>query len=219
MPARPAGSPGAVPGRLSGLGALPQGEIERVLLFFSRCHARPGLKLLDVATGELAVALEGAHPEIDVPRARGVGLAQLHERTDQGDHLRNVFRGLGFDVRPQDLQPVHVLIKGVDVARSQGLAGHAVLPGPDDDFIVDVGEVAGKGHGVALVAQESDQDVKDHGRAGMAYVAQIVGGDAADIELHTAGHQWNELFLAPGQRIVEQHGVFQSGRCHSQAEA
>ena len=67
VPARAPLAPGAVPEVivLAGLGGLPDGEVERVLL------ARLGLdtgrfgELVDALVGELAVLRKAAHPKVD----------------------------------------------------------------------------------------------------------------------------------------------------------
>ena len=46
MPARAAFAPGAVPCGLAGLGALPEGEVQRIPLQVSRLYARAGLKVV-----------------------------------------------------------------------------------------------------------------------------------------------------------------------------
>ena len=46
MPARTAFAPGAVPCGLAGLGALPEGEVQRIPLQVSRLYARAGLKIV-----------------------------------------------------------------------------------------------------------------------------------------------------------------------------
>ena len=46
MPARAAFAPGAVPCGLAGLGALPEGEVQRIPLQVSRLYAGAGLKVV-----------------------------------------------------------------------------------------------------------------------------------------------------------------------------
>jgi hypothetical protein len=123
----------------------------------------------------------------------------------QLDHFRDVLGGLGFDVRPQDAEAVHVGVEGVDVGVGDGLEIRALTVRPINDLVVHVGEVADKGHLHADVAQVADQDVEDHGRAGVSDVAVVIGRDAADIHGHMAGLERDEFFLFPGEAVVDLH--------------
>jgi len=55
MPARSARTPGAVPGRFARLRPLPQDEVHRVSFLLVDRNPRPGLHVVEVAVGELAV--------------------------------------------------------------------------------------------------------------------------------------------------------------------
>ena len=173
--------------------------------FSSRRNAGSGLHFIEVASGKLAIVLEGAHPVIYVAGRRGIGHVFANERFAHGDHFRNVFRGLGLHAGAFNAQAPHVLVKGVDKFFRNFLAGQAGFIGAVDDFIVHVREVAHKGHVQAGVAQIAGQHVKNHGGAGMPDMAIIIGGDAAHIHAHFAGSYGNEFFFAPVRRIVKLH--------------
>ena len=113
--------------------------------------------------------------------------------------------GAGFQVRPQHVQAVHVLVEGGDVLFGHFLAGQAFLVGTGDDLVIHVGEVAREGDVESGVAQVAHQHVEHHGGAGVSDVAQVVRGDAADVHVDLAGHGRLEVFLLAGQGIVQLH--------------
>ncbi len=162
MPSRAARAPGAGPGGFAGLGAFPEGEIQGVFLFLARLDARAGLKVFDVAARELAVALVGADAEIDVAVGGRIGVTFGDKVFAERDHVRDVFRGLGFDVGAHDAQTVHIRVERIDVGAGDGLEVRAFAVGPVDDLVVDVGEVAYKGHIQPRVAEVADQYVEDY---------------------------------------------------------
>src|SRR5438105_10767384 len=63
------------PFRLLGLGALPENEIERIVLGGVDFDALAGTQLVERFSRELAVARKAAHGEIDIARGRLVGEA------------------------------------------------------------------------------------------------------------------------------------------------
>ena len=70
MPAGPAWTPGRLPAGFAGFTALPEGEVEGVLLAGLLCSGHPArgvvLLLSQVAAGKLAVAGMLHHGEIDI---------------------------------------------------------------------------------------------------------------------------------------------------------
>ena len=78
VPAGPALAPRAVPRRLAGLGALPEGEVARVALAVADLDAGAGLQLLGIAVAELAVVGVLGDVEVDVA-AGGVGVALVDQ--------------------------------------------------------------------------------------------------------------------------------------------
>ena len=205
VPAGASPSPRAFPVGLTGLGAFPQGEVQRVFLFVAGRHARAGAQFVGRAAGELAVAGEGANPEIDVAGGRGVGLAVLDEAFGQVEHFLNVLGGFRLDVRAHDPEAVHVLMVGRDVGFRDLRAADALVVGALDDLVVHVREVADEGDFVTLVAQEAHHDVEGHGGTGVSDVGEGVGRDAAGVEADLPLADGREGFLFPGHGIVELH--------------
>jgi hypothetical protein len=145
VPARTARAPGAVPGRLAGLGALPQHEVEGALLALVDLHARAGLHVVEVALAERAVAGEASDAVVHVA-VGGVGEVGREQALDQRDDLRDVVGDPRLDVGAQAVQRVEVL-----VIRRGVLAGHRVDADAlgrraTDDLVLHVGDVADEHH-------------------------------------------------------------------------
>src|SRR5262249_39003013 len=85
-PAGPALAPRAVPGRLAGLGRLPQREVAGVALLVADLDAGAGGHLLGVAVAQLAVVVVLGDVEVDVAR-RGVGEALVDQPLDRRDDV------------------------------------------------------------------------------------------------------------------------------------
>ncbi len=207
VPAGTALAPGGFPERLAGLGRLPQGEVERVLLFLARSDTRAGLELVDVPAGQLAVAIKGADLEIHVPGRGGVGVALVDEPLRQVDHLRDVLGALGLHGGALDVQLVHVHVELADELLGDFAGLFAHFARAFDDLVVDVREVADEVDVVPFVLEIAVEHVEDHAGAGVADVAEVVSRDAADVHVHVVVVGRGECFLVPFEGIVESHWV------------
>ena len=205
VPAGAALAPGRIPRRFAGLGGLPQGEVEGVLFFLARVDARAGLQFVDVAARKLAVAVKGTDLEVDVPGRGGVGMALFDEVLGERDHLRDVLGAPGLDSSPVHGQAVHVHVELADELLGDvgGVLAH--LARALDDLVVHVREVADEGDVIPLVFEVAEKDVEDHAGAGVTDVAEVVGGDAADVHVDLVVVERGELLLFAGQGIVESH--------------
>jgi len=197
MPARSARTPGAVPGRFARLRPLPQDEVHRVSFLLVDRNPRPGLHVVEVAVGELAVPGKAVDRIIDVV-ARLVGHALGDQFGDEADHLGDVLGGLRFQVGSVDAESVHVDIELVDEAIGEFCGGGVLFGRPVDDLVVDVGEVADIGHPQAAIAEIADDHVEGEGGAGVSYMAVVVRGDAAHIELDMSRFERLERLFLPG---------------------
>ena len=195
MPARPSGSPGAVPGRFPGLAGLPQHEIQGVFFVGVNLDPRPGFHVLDFLPRELAVSREAPHPEEDVAPA-GIGKTQVHQALDEVEDLGDMLRGLGLDLGRRYPQGGHVLLEGGDVALGHLFPGYALFLGPAQDLVVDVGKIAHPGDLETPAPQIAHQDLKGHTRAGMAQMDFIINRHPTGIEAHFSGGEGLEGFFA-----------------------
>ena len=146
MPAGTAFAPGAFPERFAGLGRLPQGKVQRILLFFTGSHAGTGLQFVQAATGELAVRRIGTHAEVHVAGRHGIGLALGDKLGTEILHLLDVSGGAGLVIGTHHVQAIHVFMEGVDIGLSHFPPVTIFLIGAPDDLVVHVSEVADKGH-------------------------------------------------------------------------
>ena len=96
-------------------------------------------------------------------------------------------------------------MEGVDIGLAHFAPVTFFLIGAADDLVVHVGKVADKGHIQSQGAQVAHQHVEDQGGTGMADVAVVIGGDAADIHVDFSGPDGDEFFLFAGKGIVELH--------------
>ena len=136
MPTRESRTPGRVPGeRAAGLGRLPEREVGRIAFGRIDLHAHALLQGFADVAGELAVAGEALHREVDGP-ADLVGQIAREEPLDHGDHLRHVFGGAREVGRRQDAEAALVLVKGGLVELGDLLGGLSLREGRGDDFVL-----------------------------------------------------------------------------------
>src|SRR5690606_8440272 len=86
MPAGTTFAPWALPGRSSGLGCLPEREVERVFFFLARRDAGADEQVIDVPVRQLAVPGERPYPEVHVALGL-VGVALVNQTLDHLDDL------------------------------------------------------------------------------------------------------------------------------------
>ena len=216
VPARAAAAPGRLPAGQALARGLPEHEVHRIALVGRHVHPRAGDHVVHRAAREAAVGLVGGHREEDVtPRLVGVALGD--QRLDHGDHLRQVLSRAGLVGRAQAAERVHVLVVPADRLVRDLLHGAAGLLGASDDLVVDVGEVADVDHPVLAVdvAQEAEEHVEHHRRAGVAEMRPVVDRGAADIHPHATVGLRDPAVPMP----VERHeGLHLSGERVPQAD-
>ena len=205
VPAGAARAPGRVPGGLAGLGALPEGEVQRVALVRVDLDPGAGLELGQVAAGQPAVLGPLADGEVDVA-ADLVGDAGVDQAGDQGQHLRDVAAGPW-----RDVGRLHAEGGGDLVVDPGPVLGHdegpeRVVAGGVDDLVVDVGVVADVEDVVAGGGQVAAEDVEHDHRAEVADVGLGVDGGAAEVDPDPALVAGHERLLATGQGVVELEG-------------
>ncbi len=219
----PAGAPGAIgpvePGlwRLVRLGSLPEHEVQRIVLSITHRHAFSGAQLVQRLARELAVAGELAHRVIHVAALGPVGQALAFERTDEREHLRHVFGRARLDIRRLNAELGDVSVHRCDHLVGQRADRDTAIQCTADDLVVDVGDVAHILDFVAAGAQPALHHVKRHHHAGMADVAQVVDGHAADVHAHMARFDRGKLFQGTRERVVDAQthgdgGTKQAGR-------
>ena len=178
-------------------------EDPRILLVLVHLHPRAGAHLVQVAVVELAVALELAHPVVDVAIVRRIGIALGDQGLDHGDDIVDMAGRPGLLVRRQHREARLVLVHRLDHALGERGDALAVLVGPAQDLVVDIGDVAHIGDIKAAMAQVASDDVEGHHHPGMAQVAVVVDGHAAHVHAHPARLEGREGFLAASQRVVD----------------
>ena len=212
VPAGAAFAPGAVPRRLTGFCRFPQDEVERVFFGFVHRDALAGAQVVQAAVGEFAVIGEAAHGVVNVAVIRGIGVAFGDEGLHEFNHAGNGSGGARLDIRTLAAERRFVFVHGVNEARGEGVNRLAIFMGTGDDFVVDVGDVAYVFEVVAERAQVAGDGVEDDHDAGVADVAVVIDGHAADVHADFAGFARDEGFFLPGQAVVKLQCVHESLR-------
>ncbi len=102
-----------------------------------------------------------------------------------------------------DAERGEVLVHGADEARGQGVDRLAVLLRAADDLVVDIRDIAHVGDAVAAGAQPAPHHVERHHHPGVAEVAVVVDGHAADVHANFARTQRNEFLLGAAEAVVD----------------
>ena len=160
-----------------GRGALPQGEVHRVLFVLVYLDAAARLHPLQSTVAQLAVALAALHAEEHVT-ARGVGMAGVHQPADGLDDGADFLGGAGVDVGAADVQRVHRLEEVANELLGQLGGFNALFLGALDYLVVHVGEVLDMVHLETEMFQISSKHVEGGGDVaqGMADVGRGVRG-------------------------------------------
>ncbi len=213
VPARPAGAPGGGEAGFPRFGALPEREVEGVVLarFLGIAGTSAGalLLLLDVPAAEPAVAPGPGHREVHIA-VGAVGRPAGFQLADQGTDRLQAAGGPGGAVRRQDVQGRHVDGEGVDVALAHLFHRAAFFCGPVEDLVVDIGEVLNERHLPAAPDQIAAQHIPDDVTPGMAQVAEVVDRDPAAVDGHPPWLQRFEVLKLPGEGIGEPQGQFEA---------
>ena len=209
VPAGAAHAVGAFPGRLAGLGGLPDSEVGgvflQVILHLAAQLAVAALQIVQLEVAELAVLRVALDAEVDVAVLGHIGVARVDQVLDDVQNLLDVLGGAGLDGGLFAVQTGGILeVLGLK-ALGDFLHGGALFLALLDELIVDVGDVGHIEDLVAAVFQIAAQGVEHDQRAGVADVDIVVNGRAADVDAVLAGHLRHELFLLAGQGVENLH--------------
>jgi hypothetical protein len=212
VPAGPAVAPGRCPGGLAGLGVLPEDEIQGIELRIVDLHPGPCAQVVDFLAGELSVLREFPHRVHDIAVARDVRVALVDQGLRHRDDGVDEFGGARFEVGRLQPESRAVLVHGGGETPCQigpilAVGGRAL-----DDLVVDVGDVAHIGDGVAQGSQVALDQVEHREHARVADVDVVVIRHAAHVHADLIGPQRLEFLFFPGQRIMYfQHGTSGAG--------
>ena len=119
--------------------------------------------------------------EVD-PAVDRVGHACFSDPRDPVNHGRNMLAGAGRRIHRQDVDGTHVPVEVAD--HLVGKLPPADPPGRrhPHHFVVNVGDIADASYRVTETAKPPGQDVEGVVGEGVAEVAAVIGGDAADVE-------------------------------------
>ena len=209
VPAGAAHAVGAFPGRLAGLGGLPDSEVGgvflQVILHLAAQLAVAALQIVQLEVAELAVLRVALDAEVDVAVLGHIGVAGVDQVLDDVQNLLDVLGGAGLDGGLFAVQTGGILeVLGLE-ALGDFLHGSTLFLALLDELVIDVGDVGDIDDLVAAVLKVTAQGVEDDERAGVADVDIVVDGGAADVDAVLAGHLRHELFLLAGQGVENLH--------------
>ena len=211
VPTGTALAPGARPAGLAGLGGLPQGKVERVVLVLVLLDARANHKVVDVAARDLAIVGIAAHGKVHIAVIGCVSVALLDKRLDHGDHGADLLGGAGTHIGIEHVGSAHDANELVGELRRDLGGRAALLVGALDDLVIDIGEVLGERDLVAARDEPATNHVKANERAGIADVDVVVDRGAAHVHADLAGLDGLELFLFMGSAVVDTHSLLLNG--------
>ena len=208
VPAGAAAPPRGVPADRSvrRLPRLPEREVADVLLVvFVRRAPQARALVVEVDVGELAVAGELADLEVDRAVLALVRDALLHELGDERDHLGDVVRRRGVDLRRLDVQLLQVgeervLVRLRVVGQSDARGVCAA-----DRLVVDVGEVHHLADLHSVELHDAAEDILERVGAEVADVGEVVDGGSARVEADRVALEGPELLDSSRQRVVDVH--------------
>ena len=209
VPAGAAHSIGAFPGRLAGLGCLPDSKVRRVLLQVV-LHAAAqlpvaALQVIQLQMAELAVLGVALDPEVNIPILCHIRMTRLHQVGHDGQDLRDMLGGAGLYGGCQAVQTSSILeILGLK-ALSHLLHGSAFFLALRNELIINIRDIGHILHLCAPVLQVTAQGVEHDQRPCVANVDIVVDGGAADIDAVLPRGLGDKFFFLTGQGIENLH--------------
>ena len=153
-------APRRIPGRLAGLRALPQHEVERIALRLIHFDAGAGAQVTQLLSGKLAVDRELRHRIHHVTVRSYVRVARVDQRLIIAMMLGTCSVARGSMIRLSMPRRVIVFVHRFDETRRQRLNALAILGSALDDLVVDVGDVADIRDLVTAIREIAPHDVE-----------------------------------------------------------
>jgi hypothetical protein len=206
VPAGPARTPAGLPGRFVGGRRLPQHEVERVALVgIVGLPTALGRQLEHLRTRQVAHLTEGGERgDVEVHRpARLVGMAAVENGTDQRQDVGNGRGGPGLPVDGQETDALHGGVEAGHLLGGQVEVVHPELPGPAQDVVVDVGDVAHQPGLVAGVTEPTLEEIEGQVHLDVPHVGAVVRRDPARVHGDDRTGLESDHILAG--RVVEPH--------------
>ncbi len=203
VPARTARAVGLErPRRLAGLGKLPEGEVERVVLVLVHFDARAHQQLVDVAPAQMPVPRERADAIVNavLARVRVLLLDQFADhRLNGGDEGRRVRLGVGLAHAQLPHRGFELgIVTGDDLAPV-----FARLQRARDGPVVDVGHVLHVRDAIPPKLQIAAQDVEEQERTSVSEMRLRRRRQPAHVDAHVTVAQRREVLGLASKRVVK----------------
>ncbi len=202
MPAGPSLPPRTRPGRLTGLGTLPEGEIHRMAFPLIYIHPRACLEIIQSTFGEPAVIRILCHFKVDVP-IHLVCQTLPNQSFGQPHNVGHMLSRFGFDGRRPYAQFPHVIVIGLNEFGRDLVTTHTLLVRPLNNLVIDVGEILGKLDPIAGVFEIPANHIEYQRAPRMPDMAIVIDRHAAHIHPHGLRHERLERLLLSTEGIVD----------------
>ena len=182
MPAWTAFAPGAVPARFTRLGCLPKGKVHRMFLALIHINAGTSLHILKLAAAQLAISGKFLHAVEHIPIIHSISIALVHELLHHGDNIGNGFADARINIGAFDIERIHSLEIGINVAAGNVAPLYAFFIGGADNLVIHIREILDITHLVTLMCQIPADYIPGHKRTGIADMRMVVRRNAAAVD-------------------------------------
>ena len=194
--------PRALPAGFVWLDTLPESKVDLIaltifeLFLTTHLHARTYDLLFGALLAQFARRFIGGDVEINVT-FRHVSVTLVDQLRNEIYHALEILRSLRLEVRSESVERTHVFPELKDVFSGQLLGRDTIFARALDDFVIDVGDVAGERDFVSDVLEITDDEVGDDCRACMTDVSEVIDSRSARVHADLLPLAGDELFLCP----------------------
>ncbi len=132
-----------------------------------------------------------------------IGESLVDQPLDHGDHLIDMIGGARLYIRTLIVERRHIGVELIGAARGDGGDILSARARGINDLVIDIGDVPHIGDLRIEPAQQPRQRIEHHHRARITDMGVVIDRRAAHIHADMTFIDRNELFLLPGQRIVD----------------
>ena len=183
VPTRTTATPLGIPLGFTGLGALPEHEVERIALGLVGSHTLATAKIVDVLTGELTVTIKATNVVSHVTAfgliSQTVGLQTINDV----EHLRDEVRCTRFVRRRQATQGDHVVLHSLTEFGRQLITRDLTFGSTTNDLVINVSDVTNERHLKTAGFQPATDDVKRNESTTVTDVRVVIDRHATDVHL------------------------------------
>ena len=153
-------------------------------MFLALVHINAGtsLHVLKFAAAQLAITGKFFHAVEHIPIIHCIGITLVHELLHHGDNIGNGFADAGINVGAFDIERIHSLEIGINIAAGNVAPLYTFLIGRADNLVVHIREILDITHLVPLMRQITADYIPGHKRTGIADMRMVVRRNAAAVD-------------------------------------